>query len=156
VKRGRRRFTLRPASEKDVELLWEIQRTAIGPWVDATFGWDEAQQRRFFDEHFEPARFEIIQVAGEDAGFLSVEERTDHVYLGNLALLPAFQRQGIGAEVAAPVLERADARGLPVRLQVLRSNPARRFYERLGFVLRGETETHFQLERPRRAALVGR
>lgn len=147
VSRGRRCFTLRAADGCDTELLWTIQRTAIGPYVDATWGWDEAAQRRFFDEHFDPRKFQIVRVAGWDAGFLSVEERAGHVYLGNLALLPGFQRRGIGAEVVASVLEQSDERGLPVRLQVLRSNPARRFYERLGFVLRGETDTHFQLER---------
>jgi len=39
-------------------------------------------------------------------------------------------------------------RWLPVRLRVFRVNPARRFYERLGFVTTGETETHVLMEHP--------
>jgi ribosomal protein S18 acetylase RimI-like enzyme len=140
-------FELRPATDNDYELLWTIQRTAIGPYVDATWGWDEAQQRKFFDERFDHRKFQIIQVDGQDAGFLSFERRGDHVYLGNVALLPPFQRRGIGEQVVRYVIDRANALALPVRLQVLRSNPARRFYERLSFTVCGETGTHFQMVR---------
>jgi ribosomal protein S18 acetylase RimI-like enzyme len=142
-------FDLRPATDRDYELLWTIQRIAIGPYVDATWGSDEAFQRRYFDEHFDPRRHQVVVVDGADAGFLSFERRGDHVYLGNVALLPAYQRRGIGAAIVQHVIEQANAAGLPVRLQVLRSNPARRFYERLGFESCGETATHFQLIRKR-------
>lgn len=142
-------FALRPAIERDYELLWEIQRTALGPWVAATWGWDEAFQRAYFDEHFDHRSFQIVRIEGADAGFLSYETRDDHVYLSNIALLPPYQGRGIGEEIARFVIERANARDLPVRLQVLRSNPARRFYERLGFRVVGETPTHFQMVRER-------
>ena len=38
--------------------------------------------------------------------------------------------------------DEADGRGIPVELQVIKVNPAWRLYERLGFVVIGETETH--------------
>ena len=145
-------FTLRPATESDYELMWEIQRISLGPYVDATWGWDEAFQRSYFDEHFDHRKHQIIRVEGRDAGFLSVEHREDYVYLGNVALLPDFQNRGIGAVVVRDVITQAEESALSVRLQVLKSNPARRFYERLGFTPYGETETHFQMLRPRGAA----
>jgi ribosomal protein S18 acetylase RimI-like enzyme len=38
-------------------------------------------------------------------------------------------------------------RGIPIALQVLRSNhPAKRLYERLGFEVTGETETHYLMQ----------
>ncbi len=37
---------------------------------------------------------------------------------------------------------------LPVRLRVLRTSPARRLYERFGFVMDGETATHVLMIRP--------
>jgi ribosomal protein S18 acetylase RimI-like enzyme len=47
----------------------------------------------------------------------------------------------------ALVMEEARARGVPVRLRVLKVNArARAFYERLGFVQTGETETHTLME----------
>lgn len=45
------------------------------------------------------------------------------------------------------VMEEARALRVPVRLRVLKVNPrARAFYERLGFVCAGETETHDLME----------
>ena len=145
-------FELRPATERDYGLLWEIQRTSIGPYVDATWGWDEGFQRRYFDEHFDHRKHQIILVDESDAGFLSFECRDDHLYLGNVALLPAYQGRGIGTEVVRYLIHRANETDLPIRLQVLKSNPARGFYERLGFKLSGETDTHFQLVREQGAA----
>jgi GNAT superfamily N-acetyltransferase len=141
------RFELRPASASDYELVWTIQRTSIGPYVDLTFGASEDEQRAFFDDYFDHRDFEIVQVGGRDAGFLSFETRDAEVYLGHIALLPDFQNQGIGAELVRHVIDHAEDAGLPVRLRVIRSNPARRFYERLGFSCYGETGTHFLLER---------
>ncbi len=42
----------------------------------------------------------------------------------------------------------ADLRRLPVRLQVIKGNPARNLYERLGFTVTGETDTHLLMLRP--------
>lgn len=141
-------FELRPAREEDYELMWRIQRRSLGPYVTATWGWDEAVQRDFYDRNFDHRTHHIVRVAGSDAGFLSFQLRADHLYLADLALLPEYQRQGVGTEVLHHVIARAGARGVPVRLQVLESNPARAFYERHGFVQRGETETHVRMERP--------
>lgn len=75
-------------------------------------------------------------------------DEDDHVMVGKIELLPAFQRQGIGTLLMTRILGAAEARQVPVRLQVLRTNtPARRLYERLGFTVTGQTETHFQMER---------
>lgn len=140
-------FELRPATRDDAELLWRIQSLALGAYVSAVFGSDAAEQRRFFDEHFQIEAHQIVRVGGRDAGYLCYEERPDHVYLANVALLPEFQRRGVGTALVRFVVEQATALGLPVRLQVLRSNPARAFYARLGFELVGETGSHWLLAR---------
>jgi len=59
----------------------------------------------------------------------------------------------LGAALVRGVTAVADVRGLPVRLQVLKINPARRLYERLGFVVTGETETHDLMARPPSGAI---
>lgn len=148
-------FELRPATAEDRELLWRIQWLALGPYVAADFGSDRAEQRRFFEEHFRIEAHQIVRVAGEDAGYLLYEPREDHVYLANMALLPGFQRRGVGSALVRFVIAEAEAQGLPVRLQVLRSNPARNFYERLGFERVGETDTHWLMARARREPRAG-
>ena len=58
-------------------------------------------------------------------------------------ILPEYQNRGVGSAVIRDVLAQAQAEGLSVGLQVLKVNPARRLYERLGFSLVGETATHY-------------
>ena len=139
-------FDLRPASEEDRKLLWLIQTESMRPSVEATWGWDEALQRAYFESHYNEGSRQIIRVDGAEAGVLSFEIRADHVFLRNVALLPQFQGRGIGTSVIRGVLDQAAQLGLPLRLQVLKANRARRLYERLGFRVCAETTTHFQME----------
>jgi ribosomal protein S18 acetylase RimI-like enzyme len=75
-------------------------------------------------------------------GGLELEHCPDELYLGNLLIFPEHQSRGIGTTVVQGLLAAAHAEGKPVRLQVLKVNPARGLYARLGFVEVGENETH--------------
>ena len=139
-------IALRSCRPDDAAFLFRLHRVALGEYVAATWGWDDDDQRRRFEEAFNPEVQQIITVGGVDAGVLRVAERKDFLEVGLLELLPEFQRQGVGTKLMNQVLEGARARGVPVRLQVLRTNAgARRLYERLGFVVVGETATHLQM-----------
>jgi ribosomal protein S18 acetylase RimI-like enzyme len=61
--------------------------------------------------------------------------------------LPSHQGAGLGTLLLYSLLGEADAARAPIRLRVLRTNPARRLYERLGFAVAGESATHFLMER---------
>ena len=99
--------------------------------IEAVWGWDEAFQRRYFDEHFDPeGPNQIIQVAGEDIGMVDIRKRTDDVVLASIRVAPEWQGRGIGTAVIRWLL--GDA-GNPVVLRVLKVNKqAVRLYEREG------------------------
>ena len=116
------------------------------PYVEATWGWDDAEQERFFDQNFDPAKQRIVQMDGTDAGMLSLEERDEEIWLAAIEIHPRFQGRSLGTEIIQSVLDRGAAAGKPVALRVLRVNPrARSFYEKLGFRSIRETETHTYL-----------
>ncbi len=139
-------YTLRAVTAEDKDWLYELNRVVLGSYVEQIWGkWDELWQRQYFHEHFDPGVSRIVVYRGEDAGILRVEERAADVALAVIELLPAFQRLGIGTAVISKVLADAHRRRLPVILQVFKVNPARRLYERLGFVISGETPTHYQM-----------
>jgi ribosomal protein S18 acetylase RimI-like enzyme len=109
--------------------------------VEPIWGWDEEWQANYFRQKFDPGRQRIIVCDGHDAGVLVVEERPDEIYVGLIELLPAYQRRGIGAAILNQLAADAHRRGLPLALHVLTSNdPARRLYERLGFMVVAEEE----------------
>jgi GNAT superfamily N-acetyltransferase len=114
-------------------------------YVEAIWGWDEVLQRQLFQERFEPARMEIIESAGDAIGYISVERHRRFIFLSAIEVEPDFQSQGIGTCLIRDLQDEAERQGLPLRLRVLQGNPARRLYERLGFVAMGETETHIMM-----------
>ena len=70
------------------------------------------------------------------------------VRLPAIAISPEMQGQGLGAGLLRDLFATAAGHGLPIRLQVLRFNPARHLYERLGFAVVGETPTHYLMSAP--------
>ena len=137
-------YTLRPATAADAEFLYALNKITLEEYVAQTWGsWDEEFQRAYFDEHFAPNQSQIICVGEELIGVITRRWEPTCVYLADFRIAPAWQRKGIGTALVLSLLNEARRQNLPVELQVLRVNPARRLYERLGFRTMTETETHY-------------
>lgn len=139
-------YSLRQATAADRDWLVQTKSRCLRDYVKQTYGaWDEEVQRSRFDATFEAGEIQIIAVDGRDAGFIAKRDAGDEIQLSNLMVAPEFQNRGIGAAVLRDLLAGAQMRRLPVRLQVMKVNPARRLYERLGFAVTEETATHFRM-----------
>ncbi len=141
-------YTLRPRTPEDGEFLRRAHHEGLRPWVEATWGWDEVTQAGFIKTWLEVGTPAIVLVGGEPAGYLETSTHETAVELTNVVLLPAFQGRGIGTRIVQDVIEQATAQRLPVRLQVLRANPARALYERLGFRTLEESDLRVKMLRP--------
>jgi GNAT superfamily N-acetyltransferase len=138
---------LRPAAESDFETVFAITMATMRAYVEATWGtWDEDEHRSRVRDSFEPSTHRLVHVDGQLAGLLASKEHAEHVQLVKVFLLPPFQGRGIGTRLVRQVLAQAAAQERPVRLRVLRVNPAQRLYLRLGFVLIDETPERLTME----------
>ena len=140
-------ISLRPATREDYDFLWWLHCTTMRPYVEQTWGWDEQWQARHFRDRFDPATRQIIERDGVSIGCISVERREHCMFLSAIEIAPEHQNRGIGTKLIRALCDEADSRGVPVELQVIKANPARRLYERLGFGVVGETETHYLMRR---------
>lgn len=139
-------FTFTPATLADRERLWRIKKTCLRQYVEETWGfWEDVSQRAHFDKNYELDEIRLIQTEGGLAGYLAAARTPEEIALHNIMISPAYQNRGLGTAVLRHLLAEARAQNLPVRLQVLRVNPARHLYERLGFTVYEETPTHFRL-----------
>ncbi|MHC4473948.1 MAG: GNAT family N-acetyltransferase [Planctomycetota bacterium] len=139
-------FRLRDASEDDYEHVYRITREAMKEYVEATWGWDEDQQRELHHKRFGSADMKIVLVGDEPVGYLKVARERDALFLKSLYLLQRWQSRGIGSAIFADLLREARERGIPVRLFVLKVNErARRLYERFGLEVVTTTETHHEM-----------
>jgi ribosomal protein S18 acetylase RimI-like enzyme len=134
---------LRQATPNDLNQLFRLHRLTMHNHVEAIWGWDEAQQEQRFRDRFDPSKYKIITYEGQDIGVLCIVEEEDRVSLHLIEILPEFQKRGLGTSVLGTVLTDAQRKGKPTVLQVFKINPALRLYQRLGFVITGETETHY-------------
>lgn len=141
-------YTLRPATAEDYPFLYDLHVACLKEYVARTWGWDDAVQQAMFRENFTPERSRIVIVAGQPVGVIAAERRPAEWFLGNIAIAPEMQGQGLGTALLRDLLATAARDGLPTRLQVLLVNPARQLYERLGFAIVGETPTHYLMAAP--------
>jgi ribosomal protein S18 acetylase RimI-like enzyme len=76
-----------------------------------------------------------------------VDRRKDEIYLLDIALLPEFQKQGIGTQLMYELLREGRAAHLPIRLHVRKNNAiAIRFYQRLGYQKKNRYWRSFLME----------
>ncbi len=133
-------ITLRHATESDWDFLAAVHETCMRDYAVQTWG-------TWFPEPRDACRLEIHQIIQSDdgeIGCIAVAEEPDAVMLEKLYVLPTHQGRGVGTLLLRGLIESAHASGKPIRLRVLRVNPARQLYERNGFkVDRSTDERHF-------------
>jgi ribosomal protein S18 acetylase RimI-like enzyme len=146
--------TLRPATADDETFLLQLYASTRDDL--RSLDWDEQQKqalikmqydaRRFqYDECYPQAEASMILNARLPVGRLLVHESDREITLVDIALMPEHRNLGIGAGLIQQLLNRAVAAKKPVRLHVLKSNPALNLYERLGFLRTGDQSMYFEM-----------
>lgn len=140
-----RGLTLRAADPGDRPFLRALFETAR---PDAAFlvAWPEPARRAFLDQQFSfqslhyarafpDAEHRVVLAGTAPIGHLIVARAAGEWCVIDIALLPAWRGRGIGTLLLQTVLAAAAQAMAPlVRLSVDLRNPARRLYERLGFI----------------------
>ena len=143
------KYSLRQATHDDYDFLYQLHATTIREYVETTWGWEEAWQQEYFARKFDPDARQIIQIDGQDAGVIVIEQRDEELFIGLIEICPRFQRRGVGTALIQHYIYDAHASGLPVSLHVFKSNtPARRHYERLGFAIVAEEKYRYKMVCP--------
>jgi ribosomal protein S18 acetylase RimI-like enzyme len=137
---------LRSTSSADSEFVYQTKKAALGKYIAETWGWEEQYQRQYHTKDFHPSAIQIVTLEDKDVGWVVVTRSDDQIQISELYILPEYQRRRIGSHLVSKLLEEAREKHIPVKLGVLKVNPARHFYEKLGFGVVGETETHYQME----------
>lgn len=102
-------------------------------------------QRSQYDEGYPEAESSIILLDDRPVGRMLVDESERDFILVDIALLPEHRKAGLGTHLLRELLNRAIVARKPVRLHVLKSNPALRLYERLGFSRVGNDSMYLEM-----------
>jgi GNAT superfamily N-acetyltransferase len=128
------RHETRPAKQEDESFLYSCYQRTMRGYIDQTWGWDEEFQRMSFIEHLPWQRFQVITIDHVPIGGACIAESRSSIDLEMMFIDPRSQRKGIGSEFLTDLLGRARKECQIVRLRVLKVNPAKALYQRLGFV----------------------
>lgn len=157
--------SLRPATVQDRDLLFQIY---AGTRRDefAALDWPPEQlagflqmqwraQQRHYQSAYPNAEDSIVVVNDAGVGRMLVDCSPTDIVLVDLALLPEYRNRGIGTSLLNKVLAKGDSEKKPVRLSVIKSNPAVHWYQCFGFSQVADDGVYLGLERlPAEAASV--
>jgi len=140
-------ITLRAPRSLDAGLFYDVTEQTMRVHIIAAGGaWDEERRREETTEVSLDPNASVISIDTVDAGILLVERSRNEMHLHILYLFPIFQGLGIGSKLVSSLQREAEERHVPLRLKVLKVNPAKGFYERMGFRIEEETEHFFCMQ----------
>lgn len=87
----------------------------------------------------------IVVENGIDVGWVQTSLVDGALFVHQLFVEEGFRGRGIGTEVMKELIEEAANSGLAMTLGVVKTNPARRLYERLGFRTTHEDDRKFYM-----------
>lgn len=137
-------LSTRSCTDEDLPFLASLYASTRAEEVAAT-GWPAEIQRAFLQQQHEAqhshyqraypgAEWLLVIHGGEAVGRLYLWENEGDVRIVDISLVPAARGKGWGGALLRDVQADAAARGLSVSIHVEYMNPARRLYDRLGFV----------------------
>lgn len=157
--------TLRPITDADMEFLHRLYGTtredelAQVDWLPEQKAAFVAQQfhaqHQFWQENYQDTSWDLIlDGGGRPIGRFYVARWTEEIRIVDIALMPEHRGSGVGTMLIRRLFDEADASGRKVSIHVELFNPARRLYERLGFVQAAERGVYLLMERAPAAAAV--
>ncbi|MFI0238575.1 GNAT family N-acetyltransferase [Streptomyces sp. NPDC016845] len=143
-------WSLRPARPDDIEAIVELRAVVMRPDLQRLGRYDPHRVRQRFRDSFVPGPTSVVEADGAFAGCVTLRSDGDRLLLEHFYLAPGLQGRGLGSAVLRGLLDRADADDRAVRLNVLTGSPARRLYERHGFVVESQDPVDvFMIRTPR-------
>lgn len=143
----RKGFALHDVENTDLSAWQENKKACFQEYVDRWYGgWNDEQQLHLNEATFEKSRqlscLKKIALHGITVGFLGFDEKENRIDGLLIHMLPQARGQGLGSWF----LREVHKLGKPAHLKVFKDNPAKALYERHGFIVYGETATHYLMK----------
>jgi GNAT superfamily N-acetyltransferase len=146
--------SLRPETAEDHAFLEFLYCSVRWPELIQTDWSDEAKLHFLKDQYrlqvihytryYAEAAFSIVEWQGQPAGRLYLHRSPEELRIVDISLLPDACGRGLGGALLHAVFAEARAAGQYVCIHVELFNPARRLYDRLGFLPVGEPDGPYQ------------
>lgn len=142
-------YTYRDCLMTDFDFLFELKKQNFKKYVDKYWSWNDQDQKNRLkidlEEHLQHKHIILLNNNVIGVYVAHITENGD-CFINEISLLEEYQGKGIGTKILKEQLNENKKQKIRTILQVFKDNPAKKLYERLGFIVYGETETHYQME----------
>ena len=137
-------ISTRPALEEDLEWLVALRiETMTNYLVASGETLSHADQLARVVQDFDC--IEVVENHDDRIGMMKVVRGDQQWQLVQIQCLPPFQSKGIGTLLIGRLIAEAEAEDVPLTLSVLKVNPAKHLYDRLGFKVTKEKATSYEM-----------
>ena len=137
----------RKCKYSDVDFILNLKELCFKWYIEIIYGWDINTQRertiREIDDHINETR--IIKFNNKDIGVTTFYEAEGIYVVGMIIIHPYYQNRGVATNIIKEYIDRAKKENKRIIIKTYKKNQARKLYERLGFKLYKEDETHVHM-----------
>lgn len=140
-------ISFQPMSVTDHRYIYGLLETTMRGYVEAVWGkWEDDYWLGILEDALHRSAIHGICDHGARVGAVWKEKHVSHHLIELICVEPRHQNRGVGEAALKIILLEAATESKSVRLRVLAPNPAKRLYERLGFVVTEATPERFYME----------
>jgi len=136
-------ISLKAIGDDDLDFLFRVYADTRAEELAQT-GWPADQQLGFlkmqfdaqhshYQKHYPEASLDLVLLGDQPVGRLYVSRWETQIRIVDIALLRDKRGRKIGSQLIATLIAEAKSKGLEVSIHVEKNNPAKQWYQRLGF-----------------------
>lgn len=137
----------RKCKYSDADYILKLKELCIKWYIEIIYGWNtEVQREKTIHElqkHKDDMR--ILIKDGKDIGVTTFYEENNQYVVGLVMIHPEYKGEGLGSKIIKEYIDLAKKSNKKIKIKVYKENPAKRLYERLGFKIYNEDDTHLYL-----------
>ena len=137
----------RKCDYSDADYILKLKELCIKWYIEIIYGWNiEVQREKTIHElqkHKDDMR--ILIKDGKDIGVTTFYEENNQYVVGLIMIHPEYQGESLGSKIIKEYIDLAKKSNKKIKIKVYKENPAKRLYERLGFKIYNEDDTHLYL-----------
>ena len=142
------KITFRNCEYNDCDFILNLKELGMKWYIEKIYGWDTDIQREKTKHEIENHKkdMRIIEVDDNDIGVTTFYEENNEYVVGLIIVHPDYRGKGVATNIIKKYIDIAKKNNKNIKIKTYKLNPAKKLYERLGFKIYKEDDTHVYLK----------
>lgn len=142
------KITFRNCEYNDCDFILNLKELGMKWYIEKIYGWDTDIQREKTKHEIENHKndMRIIKIDNNDIGVTTFYEENNEYVVGLIIVHPDYRGKGVATNIIKKYIDIAKKNNKNIKIKTYKFNPAKKLYERLGFKIYNEDDTHVYLK----------